>query len=230
MRITEIAKKHGVRVLEDAAQAHGATIGGVQVGNFGDATAFSFYPTKNLGAFGDGGAVVTNNAEVAERLKRLRVYGEKTRYNSVEEGVNSRLDEIQAAILSWGLGHLKQRNERRREIAQEYRAAMKNPAVSLPVQTDGVREGVWHLFVVQVENREHFMEYMKAQGIGTAVHYPTPVYRQGAYAFLGVDPEQYPVTERNVARVVSLPLFPDLMQNEIDEVIAAVNSYKPLQS
>ncbi|MBI3573435.1 DegT/DnrJ/EryC1/StrS family aminotransferase [Candidatus Kaiserbacteria bacterium] len=223
--LNAIAKKHGLAVVEDAAQAHGATIGGKPVGSLGDAAAFSFYPTKNLGAFGDGGAITTNDAKLAKRLKRLRVYGEEGRYESVEEGVNSRLDEMQAALLSWALPHLPEWNARRREIAERYLRGITNPLVSLPSQTDGSRKGMWHLFVVQVKDRAVFMKHMEKSGIGTAIHYPIPIYRQKAYAFLNVDPAHYPMTETIVPRIVSLPLFPELKDEEITTVINAVNSY-----
>lgn len=223
--INAIAKEHNIKVVEDVAQAHGATIGGVQVGNFSDIAAFSFYPTKNLGAFGDGGAVVTNSQEHAERVKRIRMYGEEGKYNSVEEGVNSRLDEIQAAFLSYALGGLSALNMRRKEIALRYLAEIKNPYVTLPAQQIGEREGAWHLFVVQVERREHFMQYMQEAGIECAVHYPLPIYRQHAYSFMNVDPGQYPVTERISSRIVSLPSFPELTAQEQGEVVSAVNAY-----
>lgn len=224
--ILAVARKRAIHVVEDAAQAHGASIGGKRVGNFSVAAAFSFYPTKNLGALGDGGAVVTDDEVLGERIRRLRAYGEREQYNSAEEGVNSRLDEIQAAFLSWSLPKLSARNARRREIAEKYLVGMKNSAVALPVQSVNTREGVWHLFVVQVEDRTRFIEHMKVQGIGTAIHYPKPVYRQEAYSFLGVDPAEYPTTERIVPRIVSLPLFPELRDEEIGAVITAVNSYE----
>jgi len=224
--ILAVARARGIPVVEDAAQAHGATIEGKQVGNFSDAAAFSFYPTKNLGALGDGGAVVTDDEALGERIRRLRAYGERERYDSVEEGTNSRLDEMQAAFLSWFLPKLSERNAGRREIAEKYLTGMKNSAVVLPVQRVGTREGVWHLFVVQVEDRTRFIEHMKAQGIGTAIHYPKPIYRHEAYSFFGVNPTEYPATERIVPRIVSLPLFPELRDEEAEAVIAAVNSYE----
>lgn len=225
--ILAAAGKRGVPVLEDAAQAHGAMIAGRQIGSFGDAAAFSFYPTKNLGAMGDAGAVVSKDAKLAERVRRLRAYGERERYDSIEEGVNSRLDEIQAAVLSWALPRLAARNARRKEIASRYLKGMRNEAVILPQQTDGQREGVWHLFVVQVEDREAFLAHMEKRGVGTAIHYPRLAYRQEAYAFLNVDPAEYPMAERIVTRIVSLPLFPELTDEEIDSVISAVNAYRP---
>jgi dTDP-4-amino-4,6-dideoxygalactose transaminase len=223
--ICAVAKAHGLKVFEDAAQAHGATIAGKQVGTFGDAAAFSFYPTKNLGALGDGGAIVAGDPEIAHRAARIRVYGEAAHYESVEEGVNSRLDEMQAAFLSVALGHLEEWNARRRTIAARYLSEMKNPLVTLPAGSADGRESVWHLFVVQVDDRARFMSYLQEKGIGCAIHYPIPVYRQKAYAFLNVDPHEYPVTEHVVPRIVSLPIFPELTDAEADEVIAAVNAY-----
>ena len=224
--IMAVAKKHQVPVLEDAAQAHGATVGKKHVGSLGHMGAFSFYPTKNLGALGDGGAIVTNDQDFFERAKRLRAYGERARYDSIEEGVNSRLDEIQAAIISFRLNLLEEANARRRGIAEVYLREMKNPAVELPMQSVGDREGVWHLFVVQVDNRGRFIEHMQKCGVGTSVHYPKPAYHQDAYSFLRVDPADYPVTERIVPRVVSLPLFPEMTDAEIETVIAAINEYQ----
>ncbi|NNM84033.1 DegT/DnrJ/EryC1/StrS family aminotransferase [Candidatus Parcubacteria bacterium] len=224
-QISAIANKENISVIEDAAQAHDAMIRGIPVGSFGMCAAFSFYPTKNLGAFGDGGAVVTNNQELAEKVRRLRMYGERTRNDSVEEGVNSRLDEIQAAFLSWGLGHLSMRNERRRDIALRYCANIKNQRIILPSQKQGEREGVWHLFVVQVDDRVAFMRHMEKSEVGTAVHYPIPIYRQPAYSFLSVDPAEFPITERAAPRIVSIPLFPELTDSEVGSVINAINAY-----
>jgi len=223
--INGVANKHGFRVVEDVAQAHGATIGGAKVGTLSDIAAFSFYPTKNLGAYGDGGAVVTRDQALADHVRRLRVYGAEKQYVSVEEGVNSRLDELQAAFLSTALPRLDAANKRRKEIAERYRSGITNPAISLPSQSHDGREGVWHLFVIQIDGRERFIEHMKESGVACAVHYPKPIYRQEAYAFLSVDPAEYPVTERIASRIVSLPLFPELSDAEIDEVIAAANAY-----
>ncbi len=225
--ILAIAKDRGVAVLEDAAQAHGATIQGRRVGSFGNASAFSFYPTKNLGGLGDGGAVVTSDEIIAERLRRLRMYGEEERYASVEEGVNSRLDELQAAFLSYMLAQLEARNARRADISRRYRAAIQNRALELPNQEYAGRDGVWHLFVIAVDDRDNFMAHMHARGIGTAIHYPQPVYRQTAYDFLHVDPGEYPVTERYSSRIVSLPLYPELSDSEVEAVIDAANAYLP---
>lgn len=225
-RINEIARAHGIAVLEDAAQAHGAVIGDVLVGNFGACTAFSFYPTKNLGAFGDAGAIVTNDPLLAERLRRIRVYGEQSRYDCIEEGVNSRLDEFQAGFLSWALGHVDEWNSRRREIALRYRKNITNPLITLPIQDVGERKGVWHLFVVQVDDRQKFMKYLEEKGIGSAIHYPTPIYHHKAYEFLNIDPKEFPMTERVVPHIVSLPLFPELTDDEAAQVVETVNAYR----
>ncbi|MEK9177346.1 MAG: DegT/DnrJ/EryC1/StrS family aminotransferase [Patescibacteria group bacterium] len=224
-QICAIAEKRGIKVLEDAAQAHGATIGEKQVGTFGDVSAFSFYPTKNLGALGDGGAVATNDMTLAERVRRLRQYGWAKRDDAAEEGVNSRLDEIQAALLTWALPHLSAWNGRRTEVAERYRSGITNPAVVLPSEKEGTRQGVWHLFEVQVDDRARFTKHMEERGIGTAIHYSTPIYRMKGYGFLGVDPGEYPVTERITPRIVSLPMFPELTDAEVDAVIEAVNAY-----
>lgn len=223
--ILAIANAYSIPVVEDSAQAHGASVDGVSVGRMGVCGAFSFYPTKNLGAFGDAGAVLTDDQSLMERLKRLRVYGEQSHYVSVEEGVNSRMDEFQAALLSWGLTQLDVWNKRRKEIATRYQKEITNPLVTMPVQGFGGRIGVWHLFVVQVPNRAHFMAYLKEKGIGSAIHYPTPIYRQEAYAFLRINPLEYPRTEAIVPHIVSLPLFPEMTNVEVEKVIVAVNSY-----
>jgi len=223
--IMKVAKEHNLLVVEDCAQSIGATIAGKWAGTFGDAACLSFYPTKNLGAFGDGGAIVSTSEEVLARARRIRMYGEAGRYNSVEEGMNSRLDEVQAALLSWGLPLLAGWTERRKAIAERYRAGITNAKLTLPDQSVGGREGVWHLFVVHTDDREKFMSHMSAAGVGTAIHYPTPVYAQPAYAFLNESGAALPNTTAAMDRIVSLPIFPELTDAEVEEVIAAANAY-----
>jgi len=214
-----LARERGLILVEDAAQAHGAHRGGVVAGSRGTAAALSFYPTKNLGALGDGGAVVTSDADVAARVRSLRVYGERARYESVEHGVNSRLDPVQAAFLSVKLGRIQEWNERRRRIAAYYLQEIEGARLTLPAADDG---SAWHLFVVLHRDRDAFRDRLAERGVSTLVHYPTavheqPAYRRLAHAGLGV-------SERLCRDVVSLPLFPELTDAEVEHVAAAVRA------
>ena len=222
--ILAIAQAHGLLVIEDCAQAHGATTDGRRAGTLGDAAAFSFYPTKNLGALGDGGAVVTKRPEVAERLRLLRQYGWRERYVSDIEGYNSRLDELQAAILRVRLRHLDAENAARRRLAAQYDAALADLPLALPAAWP--EEGaVYHLYVVAADERDALAAYLAAQGIGTGVHYPVPIHCQPAYAHFGYGPGSLPATEAAAARVLSLPMYPDLPAAAVDQVAAAIRSY-----
>jgi dTDP-4-amino-4,6-dideoxygalactose transaminase len=219
--IIEVARRHGLKVIEDAAQAHGAGYRDNRAGTLADAAAFSFYPTKNLGALGDGGAVVTNDAELAEQARLLRSYGERERYDSVRSGWNSRLDTVQAAILSAKLGRLADWTERRREIASNYLDGLSDCPLGLPTEAEG-RHHVYHLFVVTVADRDGFRRTLQESGIGTLVHYPRPVHLQPAYAGLATPDGRLAESERLAAHIVSLPLFPELEQGEVEAVVAAV--------
>ena len=210
---------HGVAVVEDCAQAHGATVGGKPVGSFGAASAFSFYPTKNLGAIGDAGAVVTQSAEIAGRARLLRNYGEQDRFEHVLRGLNSRLDPIQAAVLSAKLGGLSASVERRRRLAAVYHEALVGSSLTTPAEAPG-REHAYHLYVVQAPDRDRFRAALAEAGVGTAVHYPTPVHRQPAYRELDV-PGGFPVAESLCERVVSLPLSETHTDEEISAAAAA---------
>jgi dTDP-4-amino-4,6-dideoxygalactose transaminase len=220
--ITQFAKQHDLRVIEDCAQAHGARHAGQPVGTFGEAAAWSFYPTKNLGAFGDGGMVTTNDPEIAARLRRLREYGWRERYHSREHGWNSRLDEVQAALLRVRLRHLEADNARRREIAAMYRAALP-PTVRSPACASSDL-GVEHLFVMRSSHlrRDELSQKLKQAGVGTAVHYPIPCHLQQAYARFGGGPNSLPLTERAANEVLSLPMYPELSDEEVRQVVAAV--------
>jgi dTDP-4-amino-4,6-dideoxygalactose transaminase len=205
----------GLKIVEDAAQAHGAAVGGRRAGTLGDAAAFSFYPTKNLGAFGDGGAVVTNDADVAAAARSLRQYGERERYESVRSGWNSRLDELQAAVLLVKLRLLDAGNERRRAIAARYDAA----GLERQVVPDGSLHA-YHLYVVRSRERDELRRRLATSGVETLVHYPRAVHQHPAYATLarpGLDQ-----SERLAAEVVSLPLYPELTDDEVDKVVEAV--------
>jgi dTDP-4-amino-4,6-dideoxygalactose transaminase len=217
-RVLAVARRHGLKVVEDAAQAHGARFRERRAGTLGDAAAFSFYPTKNLGALGDGGAVVTNDAAVAEEVKMLRNYGERERHTSLRRGRNSRLDELQAAVLARKLAHLDGWNERRREIAARYAEGLAGSGVGLPVEREE-RFHVYHLFVVSMPDRDRFRDALRP-GIETLVHYPRPIHRQPAYEALA--PPNAAVSESLADRIVSLPLFPELDDREVEAVVAAV--------
>jgi dTDP-4-amino-4,6-dideoxygalactose transaminase len=216
-----IAKHHGLLLLEDCAQAHGARHRGRQVGSIGDLGAFSFYPTKNLGAYGDAGAVVTDNDELAERLRRLRNYGQAERYRNVEPGVNSRLDELQAAILAVKLKHLDANNGLRRELADAYLETIRG--VQLPT-VDSEDTHVFHLFVVQHPRRSKLQDWLDDRGVGTAVHYPTPVHLQEAYQHLGLIEGSLPATELCARQVLSLPIYIGLSTGDAREIGRLVSS------
>jgi dTDP-4-amino-4,6-dideoxygalactose transaminase len=220
-RIKAIAERYGLALVEDACQAHLATVAGQAVGTYGIAGAFSFYPTKNLGALGDAGAVVTNDSALAERLRRLRNGGQTDRYHHPEFGVNSRLDEIQAAVLQVRLERLPAWTERRRELARVYRSLIDNPRVSVPPQADSGH--VYHLFPVLANNRAGLMRHLEARGIGSIIHYPVPIPRQGAFADLPI--AECPVAERVCRTVCSIPLHPRLSTSDAETIAAAVNDW-----
>lgn len=217
-----ICKERNLLLIEDNAQAVGASLEQKQAGTFGDAAGFSFYPTKNLGALGDGGAVVTNDTELATAVRAIANYGSEEKYKNIYKGVNSRLDEIQAAALLVKLKYLDEENDRRRSVAERYLEAIDNPKIALP-EGEYLENHVWHLFVVRTQNRESFMSYLKEQGIYTQIHYPTPIYQHPAYrdmAFLSK-----PITEKVCAEVVSLPMASYLTVEEVEYIIDVVNGY-----
>jgi dTDP-4-amino-4,6-dideoxygalactose transaminase len=213
-----LAHEHGLRLIEDAAQAHGARDHGRRVGSLGDAAAFSFYPGKNLGALGDGGAVTTDDGALAARLRALRNYGSTTKYHHEIAGVNSRLDEIQAAVLRVKLRTLDVDNDHRRALAARYLARLHAEDLSLP-RVRASAEPVWHLFVVRSASRRQLQQRLDARGIGHLVHYPVPCHRQGAYAD-GRWPA-LPIADRLAREVLSLPMSPVLTVDEVDAVCDA---------
>lgn len=219
--ILRMARKHGLRVIEDAAQAHGARYKGKRVGAHGDAVAWSFYPAKNLGAMGDGGAVTTNDDRIADCLRVLRNYGSRVKYVNEVRGYNSRLDPLQAAILRVKLAHLDEWNERRRRVAEIYRRGLAGGVLTLPHVPEWA-EPVWHLFVVQHPSRDLLQERLAASGTASLIHYPIPPHRQQAYSHLGWGEGAFPVAERLAARVFSLPMGPHLKAVEADAVIDQV--------
>jgi dTDP-4-amino-4,6-dideoxygalactose transaminase len=222
--ILAFARRHGLRVIDDAAQAHGAEYRGRRVGVLADASAWSFYPSKNLGAYGDAGAVTTNDPELARRLRMLRNYGEEERYYHTIRGFNSRLDEIQAALLRVKLRHLDAWNDRRREIAAHYAERIHHPEIRLPAEAPWARH-VYHLYVVRAPRRDALREHLAAREIGSQIHYPVPIYRQQAYAHLGVPPGDCPEAERAMAEILSIPVYPELTEEQVEAVVEGVNSF-----
>ena len=220
--INVIAKKHHLRVFEDAAQAHGAKYNEKLAGNLSDGAGFSFYPSKNLGALGDAGAITTNNDVLAEKIIALRNYGSSKKYVFDYQGINSRLDEIQAAILSLKLQKLEDDNHYRRKIASLYLSNIKNDKIILP-PNDTLDDDVWHLFVIRIAQRDDFVKYMLSKGIGTDIHYPIPPHQQKAFVeWNGVS---LPITEKIHKEVVSIPLNTSLTENEITYIIETINIF-----
>ena len=222
--ITRIADEHGVHVVEDSAQAHGATFRGRPAGTIGRLGCFSFYPTKNIGALGDGGAVVTSELDLAERLRRVREYGQTARYVHVERGVNSRLDELQAAVLRVKLRHLENWTQRREKIAGSYMEALTGSVVR-PLARLPERRHVFHLFVVVAPERDALRAHLERYGVKTLVHYPEPVHWYPPYRSLGDGPVPLERAERLCSKVVSLPIYPELRDWEVEHVATALRSF-----
>jgi dTDP-4-amino-4,6-dideoxygalactose transaminase len=220
--LSALAKRHGLLLIEDAAQAHGAASDGRRAGAFGDAAAFSFFPTKNLGALGDGGAIVTDDAVLAQRVVALRNYGSEVKYHHLFQGVNSRLDEMQAALLRVKLRYLDEDVAWRRHVARRYREGIEHPHIRLP-DVMAEEKHAWHLFVVRCVHRDALQQHMQARGIQCQVHYPVPPHRQPAYP--GLHGLQLPLTERLHDEVLSLPIGPTLTEDDADRVIEACNSF-----
>ena len=251
--ILQIAKKHNLKLIEDCAQAHGAEIriknhesrllGGQagimnpassagrqewgKVGTIGDVGCFSFYPTKNLGCFGDGGMVVTGNTEVFSKLKLLRMYGEESRYKSVIVGHNSRLDALQAAILSVKLNYLDQWNKRRREIAKLYESRLVGgqARIILPMEELEYAKHVFHLYVIRAARRDELKEYLEKKGIGTAIHFPKPIHLQLSFKYLSYKKGDFPESERAANEILSLPMFPEMTDREVEIVSGHINEF-----
>ncbi len=223
--VIDVARRHGLYVVEDCAQCHGSEYRGRKTGTFSDISAFSFYPSKNLGALGDGGACATNSRELAERLRRLRNYGQESRYTHLEQGLNSRLDEIQAAILRTKLPQLARMNRRREVIASQYREGLANcPGVVIPRLSEGARS-VYQLFVILHHQRDELQAFLAARDIETYIHYPVPVHCQPAFAGLGYQPGAFPVAERMARQLLSLPMHPWLEEAEVETVVDAVREF-----
>jgi dTDP-3-amino-3,4,6-trideoxy-alpha-D-glucose transaminase len=220
--LLEVAREAGLRVIEDTAQAHGARYRGRRVGSLGDIGCFSFYPTKNLGAWGDGGAVVTADAGLAERVELLRSHGEKPRYHHRIVGTTARLDALQATILRIKLLRLEGWNESRRRFGAALREGLRATSLELPEPAGADGDHVYHLFMVRSDRRDALREHLATRGVGTAVHYPSPIHRTEAYEDLGYGPGSLPVSEDLATRICTLPLFPLMTSTEVDRVIDAV--------
>ncbi|MCQ2534445.1 MAG: DegT/DnrJ/EryC1/StrS family aminotransferase [Clostridia bacterium] len=224
--VNAIAKKHNLKVIEDAAQAHGARYKGKKVGSLSDAAAFSFYPGKNLGALGDAGCVVTNNDDIASKVRALGNYGSDYKYHHIYKGTNSRLDEIQAAFLRVKLPELDKWNDARRAIAARYISEIKNPLIKLPVASDETFEHIYHVFAVRCDRRDELEAYLKDRGIGTVKHYPVPMHLQEAYADLNISEGDLPIAEEISNTILSIPMYYGMTEEEINYVISSINDFK----
>lgn len=224
-KLVKWKQQYGIALIEDAAQAHGGEMHGKRVGALGDAAAFSFYPGKNLGALGDGGAITTNSDVIARKVRAIANYGSFEKYNHQFKGCNSRLDELQAGFLLKKLSHLDRWNEERRNIAKCYQNKVNNPRLRLPGWNGG-RNHVFHIYPVMCDNQEAFSNYMRARGIGINIHYPIPICEQGAYREYIELSSKYPITQEICAHEVSIPLYPGLLQDEIEYIIECMNEYQ----
>jgi len=222
--LATITKKHNLKLIEDNAQAIGATYNGIKAGNLGDAAGFSFYPGKNLGALGDGGAVSTNNDELADAIRAIANYGSNKKYINLYKGLNSRLDEIQASVLNVKLNYIDQENDRRRQIAERYSNRINNSKIILPQTKEGDLEHVWHLYVIRCNERDRLQKYLTEKGIQTLIHYPIPPHLQKCY------PEynhlKFPITEQLSTEVLSLPISPVLDNESVDYIIDNINKFE----
>ena len=224
-KVVDICKKHNLRLVEDCAQSHGSAYKGKVTGTFGDIGCFSFYPSKNIGAFGDGGAIVTDDEDIAKEMRILRNYGSEKRYYNKVVGTNSRLDEIQAALLKVRLEHAEEMNKEKQDVAAEYDKKINNPLIKLP----GVREGadhIYHQYVIRCKRRDELMAYLKDKGISTIIHYPIPPHLSEAYEYLGFKKGDFPVTEACADEVLSIPMFNGITEEEVKYVADVLNEFK----
>lgn len=224
-KIKDLADRHNLFLVEDCAQSHGAKFDGVTTGIWGDIGCFSFYPTKNIGAFGDAGAIVTNDSDLYEKVNMLRNYGSKQKYHNEILGVNSRLDEIQAALLLVKLSHYSELRKERESIAQYYLEHLDNPLIELPKIRNGA-EHVWHLFAIKSKERDRLQEYLTENQIGTGIHYPIPPHLSEAYSYLNHNVGDFPITEAYANHSLSLPLYEGMTKDEIEYVIEIINKFK----
>ncbi|WP_251205701.1 DegT/DnrJ/EryC1/StrS family aminotransferase [Acetatifactor aquisgranensis] len=222
--IMDIAHRYNLRVIEDCAQSHGAKFNGRRTGTFGDIGCFSFYPSKNLGAFGDAGAIVTNNSQIAESVRVFRNYGSEKRYYNRVVGTNSRLDELQAGLLRVRLSHMKELETEKSRLCNRYLAELSHPDILLPRIQESATH-IWHQFVVRTECRQELIDYLNKKEIGTIIHYPIPPHLSEAYQYLGIREGSLPITEYYAKTVLSLPLYNGMSRQEQDYVIEAINSF-----
>lgn len=224
--LKKITQKHDLKIIEDNAQAIGASMKGIKTGNLGDASGFSFYPGKNLGALGDAGAITTNDEDLAKVIRALANYGSNQKYINIFKGLNSRLDEIQAAVLDVKLKYIDNENARRREIATQYLQGIKNPKIVLPENPENLHEHVWHIFIVRSQNRNHLQDFLTENGIQTLIHYPIPPHHQEAYKEW--NNLSFPISEKIHQEVLSLPISSVMSNDEVGHVINTINSFELL--
>lgn len=224
-KIGTICKKHGLKLIEDCAQSHGAGFHGKMTGTFGDIGCFSFYPSKNLGAFGDGGAIVTDDEALAKEVKIFRNYGSEKRYYNKVVGMNSRLDELQAGLLNVRLSHMEEITEERQELAGRYREKLKNDQITLPMPREGT-ETVWHQYVIRCDRRQELIDYLSQKEIGTIIHYPIPPHLSEAYAYLGHRKGDFPIAESYADSVLSIPMYSGMTEEEQKFVTDTVNQFQ----
>lgn len=222
--IVDLCKKYNLRLVEDCAQSHGAKFNGQMTGTFGDIGCFSFYPSKNLGAFGDAGAITTNNEKIANDVRIFRNYGSEKRYHNKVVGANSRLDEMQAGLLRVRLNHMTELEEEKRNICNRYLAELKNPKIQLPKIREGATH-IWHQFVIRCKERDALMKYLDENNIGTIIHYPIPPHLSEAYQYLGQKEGSFPITEQYANEVLSIPLYNGMTKEEQDYVIEIMNKF-----
>lgn len=223
--ITSICKKYNLKLVEDCAQSHGACFNGKMTGSFGDIGCFSFYPSKNLGAFGEGGAITTNNEEIDKLCRVFRNYGSQKRYYNQIVGTNSRLDELQAGLLRVRLSHLDELTEEKRKIAERYNSKLNNPLIKLPNLVSGTT-CVWHQYVITCNERDRLIEYLEKKDIGTIIHYPIPPHLQECYQELGYQEGDFPITEKLAKTVLSIPMYNGMTEEEQNYVIEAINAFR----
>lgn len=223
-KVLQICKKYNLRLVEDCAQSHGACFLGEKTGTFGDIGCFSFYPSKNLGGFGDGGAIVTNDPKIAVDMRMYRNYGSEKRYYNKVVGANSRLDELQAGLLRVRLAHMQELTQERRVLAKTYEEGIINPDIKLPQVREG-SDSVWHQYVIRCEQRQKLINYLSEKGIGTIIHYPIPPHLSEAYRYLGYGKGSFPITEHYADTVLSIPMYNGMKPEEQAYVIEAINQF-----
>lgn len=223
--INAIAKKHNLYVIEDAAQAHGTKYKGKKVGTLSDAAGFSFYPGKNLGALGDGGCIVTNNKEIAEKARALGNYGSDYKYHHIYKGTNSRLDELQAAFLDVKLKYLDKWNDERKRVAKKYSEGITNPIIEKPLTPSDEFDHIYHVYGIRCKKRDELEQFLKEKGIGTVKHYPIPIHMQGAYSDLNITEGQLPIAEEISKTELSIPMYYGISDEQVDYVIKCLNEF-----